>query len=558
MWKRKVRGWLSPPFFPPSSKLAWFTVAVIAVFGFVVFRAQNYSAFLFTYPYMNTPVAYHGSPPGVLRQLESQKGTGDSRLAAAAEKINKGLHECNVTGDSRLTALVATEEEIGKGLPHESNVTGVSRLPALVTTEEEIDKGLHENNVTGDDERQNGISSDDTEDSRKSKRYTYTNMERIEADLARARASILRGGGGGTQTKDDDSVPVGPMYRNASFFLRSYAEMEKTLKVYVYEDGQPPVAHYGPCKSTYAIEGNFIHAMDFSRFRTTDPDKAHLYFLPFSITVLSKLVYEPNSHDWSPMKITALDYVNSVARKYPFWNRSLGADHFILSCHDWGPEISFAIPNLHNNSIRALCNANTSERFDPKKDVSIPEIVLPSGTTKGLLGGPSPSKRPVLVFYAGGLHGPVRPILLQHWENKDEDVQVHSYLPKGVSYNGMMRKSRYCICPSGYEVASPRMVEALYMGCVPVLIKRGYVAPFSDVLNWEAFAVIIPVEDIPNLKKILTGISQRQYIRMQRRGVKVRRHFEVNSPPKRFDVFHMILHSIWLRRLNVRLHHLNV
>lgn len=116
----------------------------------------------------------------------------------------------------------------------------------------------------------------------------------------------------------------------------------------------------------------------------------------------------------------------------------------------------------------------------------------------------------------------------------------------------MMRKSRYCICPSGYEVASPRMVEALYVGCVPVLIKDGYVIPFSDVLNWETFSVIIQVKDIPNLKKILTAIPQRQYIKMQRRGLQVRRHFEVNSPPKPYDVFHMILHSIWLRRLNLR------
>lgn len=218
-----------------------------------------------------------------------------------------------------------------------------------------------------------------------------------------------------------------------------------------------------------------------------------------------------------------------------------------------GPEISFAVPYLYKNSIRALCNANTSEKFNPSKDVSIPEIHLPWGTTEGLLGGPSPSKRSILVFYAGGIHGPIRPILLKHWENKsDEDVQVHRYLPKGVSYYGMMRKSRYCICPSGYEVASPRMVEALYVGCVPVLIKDGYVIPFSDVLNWETFSVIIPVKDIPNLKKILTAIPQRQYIKMQRRGLQVRRHFEVNSPPKPYDVFHMILHSIWLRRLNLR------
>nr|GMD41538.1 probable glycosyltransferase At5g03795 [Ipomoea batatas]GME19674.1 probable glycosyltransferase At5g03795 [Ipomoea batatas] len=382
----------------------------------------------------------------------------------------------------------------------------------------------------------------------------YTKLEILESGLAQARSSILTGN---QLHSDEHYIPSGSIYWNASSFHRSYVEMERTFKVYVYEDGQPPVAHYGPCKSIYAIEGHFIHAMDFSQFRTTDPDSAHVFFLPFSVTVLSKMIYVANSHDWSPMKRTALDYVQSIARKYPFWNRTLGADHFMLSCHDWGPEISASIPNLQKYAIRALCNANTSERFNPKKDVSIPEINLPDGTTNGLIGGPPPTERPVLVFYAGGLHGPVRPILLKHWENKDEDIKVHSYLPKNVSYHGMMRKSKYCLCPSGYEVASPRMVEALYTGCVPVLIKRGYVPPFSDVLNWTAFAVIIPVEDIPNLKKILTDIPQTQYEVLQRRGVEVRRHFEVNWPPKRFDVFHMILHSIWLRRLNIRVHHLD-
>ncbi|KAK1351672.1 putative nuclear matrix constituent protein 2 [Heracleum sosnowskyi] len=73
------------------------------------------------------------------------------------------------------------------------------------------------------------------------------------------------------------------------------------------------------------------------------------------------------------------------SQKYPYWNRSLGADHFMLACHDWGPKISFAIPNLYNSSIRALCNANTSERFNPYRDVSIPEVDLPGGTTDGLV-----------------------------------------------------------------------------------------------------------------------------------------------------------------------------
>ncbi|KAA8516639.1 hypothetical protein F0562_016855 [Nyssa sinensis] len=361
----------------------------------------------------------------------------------------------------------------------------------------------------------------------------YSNLERLEFSLGRARAAI-REAKNRNQTQDSDYIPYGPMYWNATAFHRSYLEMEKQFKVFIYEEGEPPIFHYGPCMHTYAIEGLFIQSMEISQFRTRDPHRAHVYFLPFSVTMITQVVYVPDSHEWGLMKNTAADYVNVIANKYPYWNRSLGADHFMLACHDWGPEISFAIPYLYKNSIRALCNANTSERFNPSRDVSIPEIHLPTGTTDGMIGGPSPSKRSILVFYAGGVHGPIRPILLHYWENKDTDVQIHKYLPKGMSYYGMMRKSKYCICPSGYEVASPRMVEALYMGCVPVLIKDHYVIPFSDVLNWKTFSVIIPVDEIPSLKKILMGISQTQYIRMQRRGLQMRKHFEVNSPPKSF------------------------
>ncbi|PKI26441.1 hypothetical protein CRG98_048870, partial [Punica granatum] len=53
-----------------------------------------------------------------------------------------------------------------------------------------------------------------------------------------------------------------------------------------------------------------------------------------------------------------------------------------------------------------------------------------------------------------------------------------------------------------------------------------YVPPFSDVLNWKSFSVEVPVSEILNLKNILESISPRQYIRMQRRVVQIRRHFE--------------------------------
>lgn len=218
-----------------------------------------------------------------------------------------------------------------------------------------------------------------------------------------------------------------------------------------------------------------------------------------------------------------------------------------------GPYATGFVPHLFNNSIRVLCNANTSEGFNPLKDVSLPEIHLRTGEITGLIGGPSPSRRSILAFFAGRLHGHIRHLLLEQWKEKDEDVQVYDNLPARVSYESMLRKSRFCLCPSGYEVASPRVVEAIYAECIPVLISDGYVPPFSDVLNWKSFSVQVAVKDIPNIKKILTSISQTQYIRMHRRLKQVQRHFVINGPPKRFDLFHMIMHSIWLRRLNIQI-----
>ncbi|ESQ40291.1 hypothetical protein EUTSA_v10016080mg [Eutrema salsugineum] len=408
--------------------------------------------------------------------------------------------------------------------------------------------GLNPINITS---ASNNVTS--TASSEQIKKRVMSNLEKIEFELQKARVAI-KAASMDDPVDDPDYVPLGPMYWNAKVFHRSYLEMEKQFKIFVYKEGEPPLFHDGPCKSIYSMEGNFIYEMETdTRFRTNNPDKAHAFYLPLSVVKMVRYVYVSNSHDFSPIRKTVRDYIDLVSDKYSYWNRSIGADHFILSCHDWGPEASFSHPHLGQNSIRALCNANTSERFKPRKDVSIPEINLRTGSLKGLVGGPSPSSRPILAFFAGGVHGPVRPVLLQHWENKDNDIRVHKYLPRGTSYSDMMRNSKFCICPSGYEVASPRIVEALYSGCVPVLINSGYVPPFSDVLNWRSFSVIVSVEDIPNLKTILTSISPRQYLRMYRRVLKVRRHFEVNSPAKRFDVFHMILHSIWVRRLNVRI-----
>ncbi|KAA8516638.1 hypothetical protein F0562_016856 [Nyssa sinensis] len=476
-YKTKLSSWWSS--FSSSPKILWFVIPLILVSAFVGLLRPKNSNWVFTshnHPRpWRSPLPHPSSPSATIASTTMNSTKETEKQLGLQSRVEDGNH---------------TEEALSnKSIPNRSS------SPPLATEAMEIQE------PDGEEEESLKMRS----------QKKYSNLERVEAGLAQARAAIKEAKNG-NQTQDPDYIPSGPMYWNANAFHRSYLEMEKQFKVYVYEEGDPPVFHSGQCDGVLAIEGHFIHHME------------------LQIMLMSLL----------PSTLIGIE-----------------ASELITSCSlamIGGLKSPLQFPILYKNSIRALCNANTSERFNLSRDVSIPEIFLPTGTTEGLLGGPSPSQRPILVFYAGGVHGPIRPILLEHWENKDEDVQVHKYLPKGVSYYGMMRKSKYCICPSGYEVASPRMVEGIYMGCVPVLIKDHYAIPFNDVLNWKAFSVIVPVKEIANLKKILMGISQKQYIKMQRRGLQVRKHFEVNLPPKRYDVFHMILHSIWLRRLNIRVY----
>ncbi|KZV51157.1 putative glycosyltransferase [Dorcoceras hygrometricum] len=298
------------------------------------------------------------------------------------------------------------------------------------------------------------------------------------------------------------------LYRNFSAFKRSYELMEQVFKVYVYTEGERPIFHQAPLKGIYASEGWFMKQLKSNkRFLTKNMNKAHLFYLPFSSRMLQRALYVPNSHSRVNLVQRLSDYVSVIKTKYGSWNRTDGADHFLVACHDWAPAET---RNVMANCIRSLCNTDIKEGFRVGKDVSLPVSSVRSVQNPLLqLGGKPASQRRFLAFFAA----------------KGE-----------MTYAQYMKSSKYCICAKGYEVHTPRVVEAIFYECVPVIISDNYVPPFFETLNWKSFAVFVLEKDIPNLKTILLSISKTRYRLMQQRVKLVQQHFLWHSKPVKYDL----------------------
>lgn len=302
---------------------------------------------------------------------------------------------------------------------------------------------------------------------------------------------------------------------------------------------------------------------------------------------LIRITWNHCQYTWGTMWIGLLESIHfgtvrmaliiSLSLAMTGWEAYFSISDFLMNARDYWSHYSYGYPfsffwcatnflqgpytvnehrELSQNTIKALCNADVSEGvFKLGKDVSLPETTIrtPRKPLRNV-GGKRVSQRPILAFFAGNMHGRVRPTLLRHWKDKDDDIRVYGPLPQRISrkmsYIQHMKSSKYCICPMGYEVNSPRIIEAIYYECVPVIIADNFVLPFSEFLDWSAFSVVVAEKDIPKLKEILTAIPLRRYLAMQINVKMVQKHFLWNPKPLKYDLFHMVLHSIWFSRLN--------
>lgn len=70
-------------------------------------------------------------------------------------------------------------------------------------------------------------------------------------------------------------------------------------------------------------------------------------------------------------------------------------------------------------------------------------------------------------------------------------------------FQKIMSESYFSLCPRGYGPTSFRLYESLEMGVVPVYISDKHFLPFSEIVDWNDFSIILKPREITKLDKIL-------------------------------------------------------
>lgn len=112
--------------------------------------------------------------------------------------------------------------------------------------------------------------------------------------------------------------------------------------------------------------------------------------------------------------------------------------------------------------------------------------------------------------------------------------------------------SRYCLQPYGHRPHSPRLAEAVWAGCVPVILAEEYDLPHSHVLDWSEFAVLVPGAAPSGDPSVCASVFERlktipesQYQTYRRNLIAVQSFFAYEEPSQFGDQLWLTMLSAW-------------
>jgi hypothetical protein len=287
----------------------------------------------------------------------------------------------------------------------------------------------------------------------------------------------------------------------------------------------------------------FLHqAILNSSIMTKDPHEANLFYIPF---YQSCYLHSTDDKNKSVDQVM-LETWQIVRTQHPWWNVTNGRNHFWILTHDRGLHTLFSDTNVSSweqkkdilNSFGLTMTAQVDWFFRPGWDISIPPFTQGGFLNFKGVERVNPTNRTVFASFKGiippdshySYSNGVRQ-WLYHTRNQtnfsvygawgglgDDDL-------KKWSYGDYMVNSIFCLCPPGLVSWTPRIVNAIVSGCIPVIIGDGYYLPFRDFVDYSSFSVLIPRARVSDIHSTLHAISNEQVSRMQEKLKQIYRFF---------------------------------
>ncbi|RYR42942.1 hypothetical protein HN873_026040 [Arachis hypogaea] len=311
----------------------------------------------------------------------------------------------------------------------------------------------------------------------------------------------------------------------------------KNMKVFIYELPSKYNTDWltnERCSThLFASEVAIHRALLTSDLRTFDPNQADFFFVPVYVSCNFSTVNGFPSISHARNLISSA--VQLISTHHPFWNRSSGSDHVFVASHDFGAcfhnledvAMQHGIPEIMKNSIvLQTFGVEYQHPCQQVENVVIPPYVSPESVRKTLAkNSPANGRRDIFAFFRGKMEihpknisgrfysKRVRTVI---WRKFSGDRRFYLKRHRFAGYQSEIARSVFCLCPLGWAPWSPRLVESVLLGCVPVIISDGIRLPFSSAVRWPDISVRVAERDVGKLGRILERVAATNLTAIQR------------------------------------------
>ncbi|KAF3321184.1 putative glucuronosyltransferase [Carex littledalei] len=264
--------------------------------------------------------------------------------------------------------------------------------------------------------------------------------------------------------------------------------------------------------------------------RVINPNEAHFFFVPVYVSCnFSTTNGFPSLGHAKPL---IKDAINIISSKFPFWKRSRGRDHIFVASHDFGAcfhpmeevAIEDGIPEfLKETILLQTFGVKKKHVCQEAEHVLIPPYVGPEVSEE--YPNPAAARRDIFAFFRGKMEVHPKNVSGRFYSKKvrTEILKRYGNNPKFYlkrkrfdGYRSEIARSVFCLCPLGWAPWSPRLVESVELGCVPVIIADDIRLPFQSTIKWDEISLTVAERDVDKLESVLDHVAKTNLTAIQR------------------------------------------